>query len=225
MAEDQLHKIATMVRNSKHPISDQTMAARPQKPLRQGIEKAIAHLSGEPITNAPWILQLFFNGEIDLDAELSKRFPNMPVMSTFHAHTVGTRHATATHATQDGAATVLVDVDAVTRNIQFVFAFRSMLALHFPLIDLGDMDRSRWLELMRRDQGGLAFLWGKARWENTYVICASHRYFTNIYAFSPNRFEAAARLTPDVSRSLVDWLDTYWKTTPLDDSQKHLTTW
>lgn len=192
-----------------------------------GIEKAIAHLSGssEPITNAPWLLQLFFNGEIDLDAELTQRFPNTPVMSTFRAHNVGKRHATANLTAQDGAATVLVDVDSVTRSIQLSFSYHAMMALHFQLSDLGDMDRSRWLELMRRDQGGLAFLWGKARWTSNYAICASHRYFTNLYAFSPNHFEAAARLTPDVSRQLVDWLERFWKTAPLDDAQKNIITW
>lgn len=214
-----------MVRNSKRPIQDE---ARPPKPSRIGVEKAIAHLSGDSATGAPWILQLFFNGEIDLDAELSHRFPNMPVLSTFHTHAVGTRYTTTSLATQDGAATVLVDVDSITRNIQFSFTFRSMLALHFQLTELGDMDRSRWLELMRRDrereQGALAFLWGKARWESSYVICASHRYFTNLYAFSPQSFEAAARLTPEVTHKLVDWLDSFWKPS-LDDTQKLITTW
>lgn len=217
-----------MVRNSKQPLPEQSIAApsRPTRQLRMGIEKAIAHLSGgtERLTNAPWILQLFFNGEIDIDAELSKRYPTMPVMSTFHAHRVGSHHATAILATQDGAATILVDVDASTRSIRFSFVYHAMLALQFPLADLSDMDRSRWLELMRRDQGGLSFLWGKARWESTYVICAAHRYFTNMYAFTP-QFEAAARLTPDVNRALVNWLDRYWKPAPVEDTQKPITTW
>jgi hypothetical protein len=170
-------------------------------------------------------LQLFFNGEIDLDTELSKRYPTMPVLSTFHAHKVGAGHGTAVLATQDGAASVLVDVDKATRAIRFAFTYHGMLSLQFPLNDLSDMDRSRWLELMRRDQGGLSFLWGKARWESSYVICAAHRYFTNIYAFTPHQFEAAARMTPDVNRGLVNWVERFWKPAPVDDSQKLITTW
>ena len=42
-------------------------------------------------SNPPWTLQQFFNGEIDLDVELVKRFPSMPLMSTIHFRSLGTR--------------------------------------------------------------------------------------------------------------------------------------
>jgi len=36
----------------------------------------------QPTNDAPpWTLQQFFNGEIDLDVELAKRFPNMPMVN------------------------------------------------------------------------------------------------------------------------------------------------
>jgi hypothetical protein len=80
---------------------------------------------------------------------------------------------------------------------------------------------------MRRDQGGLAFLWGPARWERDYLICIARRYFTNLYAFSANSFEASIRMTPKVTGQLLDWLDLFW--TPEEDSEKNepptLLTW
>lgn len=184
-----------------------------------------------PSVNAgtPWTLQQFFNGEIDLDAELARRFPNTPLMSvvSFRSNPAARqKRGVATLSTQDNAATVTVDADAETRIVQFSFSYGSMLTLRFRLDELSDMDRTRWLELMRRDSGGLAFLWGQARWEKDYMVCVSRKYFTNIYAFSPANFEAAARLTPDVARQLLNWLENYWKQPPpSDEPPKLLTTW
>jgi hypothetical protein len=89
-----------------------------------------------------------------------------------------------------------------------------MLTLRFRQDDVSDVDRTRWLELMRREQGGLAFLWGPVRWEKDYIICVVRRYFTNLYAFSPHGFEAGVRMTPDVTRQLLNWLEKLWNITP-----------
>jgi hypothetical protein len=213
-------------KNTQNQSVDETVSSRLNKKI--AVEKSIAHLTGveSAAPDAPWILQQFFNGEIDLDAELSKRFPVMPVLSSAHFRATQTKWGIAALTTQDSAASLHVDVNSESHVIEFTFAFRSMLALRFQLQELSDMDRSRWLESMRREQGGLSFLWGKGRWENNYIICAVHRYFTNIYAFSPQHFEAAARLTPEVSQVFLNWLDDMWKPAPsLDDSQKLITTW
>jgi hypothetical protein len=163
--------------------------------------------------DTPWTLQQFFNGEIDLDVELAQRFQSMPVMATISFRSMGTKskRGVATLATQDGAAQVIVDVDAVSKIAQFSFTFGAMLTLRFKLSELSDMDRTRWLELMRRKEGGLTFLWGPNRWEQDYLICVARRYYTNLYAFSPHNFEAAVRMTPEVTRALLHWLDTFWK--------------
>lgn len=162
----------------------------------------------------PWTLQQFFNGEIDLDLELSTRFANMPLMSNIKFRSLGqsTGRGVATIATPDGSAHVLIDIDKTSKVIQVSFTWGSMLTLRFTMSDPSDLDRGRWLELMRRRQGGLAFLWGPARWEKDYMICISRRYHTNVYAFSPNGHQAAIRMTPDVTQKLLDWLSEYWQT-------------
>lgn len=184
-------------------------------------------LTGSP-DEAPWTLQQFFNGEIDLDVELSKRFPTMPMLSIIKFRTLGSNSSrrVATLATQDGAASLTVDADVATKVIQLSFTLGSMLTLRFAMTDLSDMDRNRWLELMRRDQGGLAFLWGPPRWAQDYMICISRKYFTNLYAFSPHNFEAGVRLTPAVTRQLLDWIEELWKAQfKQDDESPPLLTW
>ena len=127
---------------------------------------------------------------------------------------------------QDGAATVRVDVDLSTGVTVFAFTFRSMLSLNFKLDQLGSAHREHWADLIRRERAKPAFLWGPARWESDYLITVVHHYYTNLYAFSANNFEAAARLTPDVTHNLLDWLDDLWQTsvTP-DEDETPLTTW
>ena len=100
-----------------------------------------------------------------------------------------------------------------------------MVSLKFNLRDIGDMDRRRWLELMRREQGGLAFLWGPLRWESDYLICIARKHFTNIYAFSPSNFQAAIHMTPDVTRPLLGWLEKMWATEEQEDDTPPLLTW
>jgi hypothetical protein len=176
----------------------------------------------------PWTLQQFFDGEIDLDVELAKRFPSMPTMASIRFRTLGAESGrrVALLSTQDGSATVTVDADQNTKVIQLSFTFGSMLTLRFVLDTLNDVDRARWLELMRREQGGLAFLWGPARWQNEYLVCISRKSFTSLYAFSPNNFEAAVRLTPSVTEKYLDWLDEIWQETPEeDDDDSPLLTW
>jgi hypothetical protein len=176
---------------------------------------------------APWTLQQFFNGEIDLDVELTHRFPSMPMMSIIKFRTLGERHGrnVATLRSQDGSATVIIDADKTTKTVLFSFTIGSMLTLRFSLSDLSDMDRNRWVELMRREQGGLAFLWGSARWAQDYMICIGRKYHTNLYAFSPNNFEAAVRLTPDVTRKLLDWLNEMWQEDASDEEPPQMLTW
>jgi hypothetical protein len=184
---------------------------------------------GTPLSTSvpPWTLPQFFNGEIDLDAELAKRFPTMPVMASINFRSLGSKtgRGVATLTSSDGGASVVIDADAASHVIQMSFTYGSMLTLRFSLNDLSDMDRTRWLELMRRDQGGLAFLWGPTRWEHDYLICVSRKYLTNLYAFSPHNFDAAIRMTPEIAKKLLNWLEDFWKTPPPDEEPPKLLTW
>jgi hypothetical protein len=190
--------------------------------------RAETGMTGPNNDDAPWTLQQFFNGEIDLDAELAKRFPTMPMMSMVKFRTLGSHSGrrVATLSSQDGSASLTFDGDTSTKMIHMSFTLGSMLTLRFTLNELSDLDRSRWLELMKRDEGGLAFLWGQTRWSNDYVICIARKYFTNFYAFSPHNFEAAVRLTPGVIRQLLDWIEDIWSAgPPADETPPTLLTW
>jgi len=175
----------------------------------------------------PWTLQQFFNGEIDLDVELGRRFPAMPMMSIVKTRSLGTNtgRKVAELSSQDGAATMVIDADTVSKVIQLSFTVGSMLTLKFAMTDLSNMDRDRWLELMRRDSGGLAFLWGTKRWASDYLICISRKHYTNLYAFSPSNFEAGVRLTPTVTQEVLDWLEQIWDEPEEDDEPPQLLTW
>ena len=161
---------------------------------------------------APWVLQHYFDGEIDLIKELVGRFPQVPVMSLITVREVGSKNkrGVASMSTQDGAAGLIAEVDARSRAVQFTFVLSSMLALRFCPGRLTDMDRSQWLDPIRRESGDPAFLWDQARWENDYLIGSAQKNFTNLFAFSPHHIEAAARLTPEVTRKLLDWLQYFW---------------
>lgn len=163
-------------------------------------------------TVIPWALQHYFDGEIDLIKELASRYPQVPMLSLFHSRQVGTRtrRGVATLATQDGAGSVIVEIDAPSQALQFTFVQNSMLALRFSLAAITEMDRAQWLEPMRGEVGETAFLWDQTRWGSPYLISAAHKNFTHLFAFSPQNIEAAARLTPEVTRKLLDWLEFYW---------------
>lgn len=195
--------------------------------VNRTIESPPALVSDQPPPEPPWTLQQFFNGEIDLDVELSKRFPTMPMMSLVQFRTLGATSGrkTCTLTTQDGSASLILDADTRTKVVQLSFTLGSMLTLRFTLDHLSEMDRNRWLELMRREQGGLAFLWGEDRWEKDYLICISRKHHTNFFAFSPNHFEAGIRLTPVTNKQLLDWLDELWKADAAPTEGTPLLTW
>jgi len=186
-------------------------------------EQTLAQASSTP----PWTLQQFFNGEIDLDIELARRFPTMPMMSIVKTRALGTNtgRKVAELSSQDGAATMLIDADTVSKVIQLSFTVGSMLTLKFAMTDLSNMDRDRWLELMRRESGGLAFLWGTKRWASDYLICISRKHYTNLYAFSPSNFEAGVRLTPTVTKEVLNWLEQIWDDPEPDSEPPQLLTW
>lgn len=175
---------------------------------------------------APWLLQRHLNGEIDLDKELTARYRTMPMLSIIKLQAYDDFHAAATMTMQDGAAVVRVEVDLANNITQFAFVFRSMLSLNFTCDQLGDNHRSHWLSFARRERAKPVFLWGASRWENDYIITVAHQYFTNIYAFSSNNFEAAARMTPDVTAQLLYWLEDLWQSGDIaDPTIPRLTTW
>ena len=177
----------------------------------------------------PWALQQFFDGEIDLDSELSRRFPDMAVMATFKTRDTGKNspHVIATTSTSDSSAQAVFDLDTETGALVMSFTLGSMLTLRFNLHEISQENRDRWLELMRRHDGGLAFLWGPERWEEDYIISVVHKYYTNLYAFSPANFEAGIRMTTEVIEKLLDWLAEVWGELrpPGDDEPPQLLTW
>lgn len=163
--------------------------------------------------NPPLLLQHFFDGAVDLDKELTVRFPNMPLISVFRARSIigKTRSGIASLTTQDASASLLVEVETASRETFFTFTLGGMIGFRFVIAQLSEMDRSHWLEPMRRDVGEIAFLWNQSRWENDYLICSAHRHYTNLFAFSTHHMEAAARLTSEMNRKLVEWIDSMWR--------------
>lgn len=172
-------------------------------------------LSGHQHTiqhSAPLVLQRFFTGEIDLDTELSRRFNGAPLMSyiALRPKTPGASpRGTAEIMSQDNNAALLADINRFTGVLELSFTLGSMLSLRFTLSNLPEVDRRRWLDLMRREQG-IAFLWSRARWERDYMIFIVRKYNIRAYAFSPHGFEAAVRMTPEVLATTLDWLEAYW---------------
>lgn len=165
------------------------------------------------LQQVPLTLQPFFKEQIDLNKELVRRFPNMPLMSVARfrdLYKTGER-GVATLASQDGSSSLIVDVSKQTNEIQFSFLYGSMLALRFRLDELSDLDRQTWLENIENRVDEIAFLWGQSRWAKDYVICVPHRYYMSLLAFSPNNFEAAVRITPAASDALFEWLGTLWQ--------------
>lgn len=228
---------AVSVPNAETPPNDMPKKeSRPELRIEQfalemnrAVDKTISTSPSRELTSEPpWTLEQFFNGEIDLDVELTKRFPTMPMMANINFRTLGTKSGrkVATLNTQDNSASLVIDADMSSKVIQMSFTLGSMLTLRFSLAQLSDMDRTRWVDLMRRDQGGLAFLWGPNRWASDYLICISRKNHTNFYAFSPNNFEAGIRLTPPVMKQLLDWLDEVWsEIIAEDDDSSPLLTW
>ncbi len=157
-----------------------------------------------------WMIEQFLNGQIDLEQELSARFHGMSVMATIKFRQLGKNpdRKVATLATQDDAAHMIFDIDKSTGNLQTTFSWGAMLASRFSLNDL--VDKTQWLEMVRRAEGGIAFLWSATRWEQDYMICIARKQYSNFYAFSPYGLEAAARLTPNVSHKLTNWLEDNW---------------
>ncbi len=194
------------------PPGDVTLPSR--KRLLQDVTRFGDASEPEPALPAalPWALQLYFDGEIDLNKVLAGHFPQVPVMSTMHVGEIGRKNrlAVAALSTQDGAASLIAEVDVPSLAVQFTFVQGSMLALRFAPDKLTTADRAQWIAGLRRESGEVAFLWDQARWTSDYLIAVSSKTFTNVFAFSPHHVEAAARLTPDVTRKLVDWLAKYW---------------
>jgi hypothetical protein len=162
--------------------------------------------------SAPWLLQQFYAGGIDLPTELANRYPALPLMTLFKLRDGKStpRPAVATLAAPDGAASLIIECQPGSYKAQFAFTFGSMLTLRFRLDDLHGVDCAHWLELIKRDQDGIAFLWGQSRWEKDYLICTIRRQFASIFAFSPHGLEAGVRLTHDAKRRLHDWLAATW---------------
>jgi hypothetical protein len=184
-----------------------------RKRLAQEVKVSEQHHSIQ--TKAPITLQQFFTGEIDLDTELAQRFSGAPLLSaaSFYpkdGESAASRRHTAFLTTQDNAAMVTIELPLKSAEIEATFTLNSMLSFRFNLGALDRSDQQRWLSLMRRSDGGIAFLWSKDRWEKDYMIFVVRQHFTRLYAFSPNKFEAAARITPDLVEDLLKWLEHIW---------------
>lgn len=200
-----------MPKDNKPLLSDDyTIPSR----KRRLLEPASDPTPAQPLPKfAPWALQQYFDGEVDLIKDLAGRYPQIPVMSLINTREVGTktRRGVATIATQDQAASLVVEMDVPSRAVQFMFILNSMLTLRFVPAKLTPQDRAQFIEPLRREAGDVAFLWDQTRWEKDFLIAAAFESFTHLFAFSPAHVEAAVRLTPEVTRKLLNWLEGYWK--------------
>ncbi|MBX3080717.1 MAG: hypothetical protein KF716_03725 [Anaerolineae bacterium] len=161
-------------------------------------------------TGLPFVLQQFFKGKIDLDVELGKRFPSSPLVSSVSflpAPGKRARYGIAQFVGQDGAAGLSLEISGSDLEVSFLLG--GMISVRFTLTSLADSSRQRFLELMQRSNG-ITFLWTKERWERDYLVFVVRERYARMYAFSPGRFEAACRLTPDGLEQLVAWLGGFW---------------
>ncbi len=163
-------------------------------------------------SGAPYLLQGFFSGKLDLDAELSRRFPAPPLLSNMtFAPKPGTyrKHGFAQFTSQDTAAAMTMEIHNNVGSLEVSFLHYSMVGVRFTLGAITDMNRRRFLELIERPTG-IAFLWTRERWERDYLVFVVRDRFARIYAFGPARLEGACRLTPDALSQLRVWLGGFW---------------
>jgi hypothetical protein len=197
------------------PSDDKTIPSRPESLRRIVAQAAQSVPPAAPPAAAkhlPWMLAQYFNGEIDLAQELAGRFPQMPLMSLIYFRVQGAKNPIqiATISTQDGAASLRVEIDAAAKITAFTFSLNSMLCARFMPSGLSQLDRAHWLEPLKRESGEIAFLWGAQRFRSDYLIAVSQKIYTNIFAFSPDHTEAAARLTSEVCRKFTAWIEPHW---------------
>lgn len=162
----------------------------------------------------PFLLQQFFAGKIDLDAELSRRFPSSPLVSSTNfspAPGKRARYGVAQFTGQDGAAGVTFEL--FNTDLELSFLLSGMIAIRFSLAGLAETSRQRFIDLIQRSNG-ITFLWTRERWERDYIVFVVRERFVRLYAFSPTRFEAACRLTPEGLEQLVEWLKGFWMSDP-----------
>lgn len=176
--------------------------------------------------DAPWLLRQYYDEQVDLAAELVRRYPNHPLMTVIRLRKLdeSTGRGMVTLATADGVATVSIESDPSSGFTELSFTYASMMSLRFSLNELSGMDRLHWLAEMRREVDGVAFLWGQARWEQDYLISTSRQGFTSLFAFGRSGIEAAVRMTPEIKDKLLSILDIAWKfDEPPQDTGKLLT--
>ena len=162
-------------------------------------------------TAAPYLLNQFFAGKISLDYELSRRFPNAPLLSSASFSPAPGRRARAGWAqfkAQDEAATLTLELHGADGSFDASFGVGSMVGVNFEIGPTADLQRMRFLDQLRRSNG-ISILWTRERWEHDYMIFVVRERFARLYAFG-GRFEAACRLPPDELEQLVAWLAGFW---------------
>ncbi|MCA0458914.1 MAG: hypothetical protein LCI00_33505 [Chloroflexi bacterium] len=207
---------------------DLTIASRASLPEIPVDDSAHPATISRSTLNAPWLLQQHFGGKIDLAVELANRYPTLPLITLIKAYgsKAAYQPAVAALSAPDGTATVLVEALPNSYQFQLAYTLGSMLTFRFRLHDLTAVDCAHWLQLIHREQDGVAFLWGQSRWEKDYLICTIRRQFASLYAFSPNGFEAGIRLTHEVKGELHDWLASIWNPdTASTGTTPNLLTW
>lgn len=173
-------------------------------------------------SSAPFLLQQFFTGKIDLDVELARRYPSSPLLSSaafLPEPGKRDRYGFVLFSSQDQAAAMSIEIQNSSGALNISFLLQSMIAVRFLLGATTDAHRKRFLELMRRPNG-IAFLWTRERWEKDYLIFVVREHFARIYAFGPGRFDAACRLTPDELDQLLDWLAGFWASGGIDEPEQ-----
>src|SRR5258706_14208667 len=90
-------------------------------------------------STAPFLLQQFFTGKIDLDVELARRFPGPPLVTSpdfTPAPGKQARHGFAQFNSQDKAAAFTIEIYGPTQTMEFSFLLQGMISVRFTLVSI-----------------------------------------------------------------------------------------
>lgn len=190
------------------------------KQVRAQLEKlgadGAAKIEGFP-NEMPLILQRYYSGDANkrdmmLSLELNKRFATPPLLSFnefFPEPGKEASYGLAQFNAQDGAASLTVEIEQRTGEVQFNFLLFGMVGARFAPGVLSDGVRAQMVSI-RSTSDGVAFLWSEAEWQQDYLIFVVRERFARVYAFSAEGGIAACRLTPDGLQKFTHWLAGFW---------------
>ena len=182
----------------------------PDQVAQQRVSLQFIRIDSTPKAGPSPLLKRYYSQNVNIRSLLLQHWAHVPLLATVRR----TDDINIIHfISQDQSVALMLEYDKHSNQFHIRLVSGGVLGQHYTIEHLSDMDRDYWYHMLDNDvdQSPPAFLWNHQRWEQDYMVSFVEHQQLHLFLYSPQKSEAAIRLSSNSSQLFLQWISTMWQ--------------